>query len=145
MCFVSCTSDTPWPIDFLGKEREFDCFVVNTRDWLSEDHIRILATKLARSSCSWVEVFGFGAEHIHDAIDSEAVNNGRQSKVGEGDPMTSWNDERIEENELALYMLTGGQGYSQWKLILVIGEKDVESRISTVIETESSRLQSPAE
>ena len=135
--FVVSRSNAPWPVELLSQERKYDCFVINMRNSLSEEQIGFVVTKLARSPCLWIETFGFDAERIHDAIDDEAVAIGRQSKVGDGNPMTSWNDESMTENEFASYALTGGQGDSEWKLILIIGEEDAERRISAAIESKA--------
>jgi hypothetical protein len=135
--FSVCKNNKSWPVELQGAERKYDCFVINTNNSLLEDQIRIVATQLARSPCMWVETFGFGAERIHDAIDNEAVAIGRQSKAGDGNPMTSWNDESMNLCEFSSYAWTGGQGDSKWKVIWIIGNEEEASRISAAIESEA--------
>ena len=136
--FLVSRSDLDWQSELLVHECEYDCFVLNTRNWLSVEQIRIVAMKLARSTCMWVEVFGCNSKLIHDAIDEASADIGRQSKIGDGDPMTTWNEKPMTEAEFASYVWTGGQGTSDWKLILVIGEEDAERRLSAAIDSVAS-------
>ena len=64
-----------------------------------------------------MEVFGTGAEQIHDAIDAASVKVGRQFAAGDGALMTTWNRE-VDDDELIQYISTGGQGESTMKLLL---------------------------
>ena len=131
--FVVTRYTTAWTSKFLHKECDYDCFVVNRTVHLPAEDIGVVAATLADRQCKWIEVFGFDAERLHDAIDEAAVAIGRQTKIGDGDPMTSWNDESITESEIAAYVLTGGQGTSDWKLVLVIGDENAERQLSAEI------------
>jgi hypothetical protein len=109
----------------------YDCFVLNRRNTLPKDVAMAIATKLAEPRFEWCEVFGFGAELLHDAVDDVAVVTGRQTEIGAGNPMTTWDAETTELRELLSYILTGGQGTCDWKLVLVIGTEDQVQEIIT--------------
>lgn len=126
-----------WPTDrvseFLSEGHSYDCFVVNRHDHLTVEEIGVVAATLAKSRCNWIEIFGYGAERLHDAVDEAAVVIGRQSKVGDGDPMTTWNEELTADGEIAEYLWTGGQGDSDWKLLMVVGDEDAERQLTAKI------------
>lgn len=67
-----------------------------------------------------MEVFGKESESVHDAIDLASVRVGRQKDVGDGDPMTTWQEESSSA-EIASYIWTGGQGDSARKLLVLVG------------------------
>lgn len=120
--------------DWTGTEdlanNAFDCLVFNTELRLPLVEIDRVAFRLAKSVSDWVEVFGHDAERLHDAIDNAAVAMGRQSRVGDRDPMTSWQDDLMTEREFAAYAWSGGQGTSEYKLILVIGSTDATRQMN---------------
>lgn len=118
----------------------FDCFVVNRSVEMSANNKELIDAIAWRTS-DWVEVFGVNAESIHDAIDEASVSFGRQVD-GEGKPMTSWHDEIATDSDIASYILTGGQGHSPNKLIVVIGSREEEeSLISELHNRRSKQLQ----
>ena len=117
--------------DILALEGTFDCFVLSKSPGLSAPEIQALARTLATGGGQWIEVFGCYAERIHDAIDECAVAIGRQPSAGRGNPMTTWNDEPDDDDEIGSYIWTGGQGSSDRKVVLVIGDKDAEERVRT--------------
>ena len=67
-----------------------------------------------------MEVFGKESESVHDAIDLASVRVGRQKDVGDGDPMTTWQEESSSA-EIASYIWTSGQGDSARKLLVLVG------------------------
>lgn len=101
----------------------FDCFVVNFAE-PPEDAGNALIAAIVRQVGGWVEVFGDQAETIHDAIDSASVSLGRQAVVGEGSPMTTWQEE-TRESDIASYIWTGGQGESLRKVVVLVGQPQV--------------------
>lgn len=117
-----------------GPNCDYDCFIVNLREHLPIEEIALLANLVARTPSGWVEVFGHAAERIHDAIDNAAVAVGRQSKVGDGNPMTTW-DEDDSIAECARWIAMGGQGTNDVKVVVVIGsaadERDLYDNIRT--------------
>jgi hypothetical protein len=121
---------------------DYDCFVLNRHDVLSQDTVLSIAKQLAQPRFEWIEVFGFNAELLHDMIDRAAVTIGRQSMIGNGNPMTAWNEERVELREILSYIVTGGQGACDWKVLLVIGTEsqfqEVVSTLSTLVSTSSA-------
>jgi hypothetical protein len=97
----------------------FDCFVVNYGTLPSEPDNALVAA-IARQVGGWVEVFGWQSEVIHDAIDAASVRLGRQAAAGDGDPMTTWQEE-ARHSEIASYIWTGGQGESARKVAVILG------------------------
>jgi hypothetical protein len=107
----------------------FDCFVVATNKMVDEALLHNCAHELVVHESQWIEVFGEGAELIHDTIDAESVRVGRQAKRGEGNPMTTWFPGVIDPADLASYVVAGGQGTSHSKLLLLIGDGEVVSSL----------------
>ena len=97
----------------------FDCFIVNREKGFDEKNNVLIETIVSRAG-KWIEVFGEAAEEIHDAVDAASVRVGRQRKMGDGDPMTTWQD-NSSDTEVASYLWTGGQGDSSTKVLVVIG------------------------
>ena len=69
----------------------------------------------------WIEAMGEGSELLHDRIDRKSVAIGRQSRVGDGRPMTAWHEDFCDIEAMADYVKLGGQGASENKLVLVVG------------------------
>lgn len=99
----------------------FDCFVINLNESLTDIEMHDIAERLAGPCFEWIEIFGFKAEILHDMIDRAAVISGQQQNVGDGYPMTTWNDEAAILDDTLSYIATGGQGTCDWKILLVIG------------------------
>ena len=97
----------------------FDCVVVNRAEPPSDMQNALIAAIAIRAG-DWVEVFGDRAEVIHDLIDLASVRIGRQSVVGDGNPMTTWHEEP-RDSQIASYIWTGGQGESSRKVVVVVG------------------------
>jgi hypothetical protein len=130
--------------DFSCVDNEagtYDCFVVNFDNALTQDIVLSIAGKLAKPCFQWIEIFGFHAELLHDTIDRAAVASGRQTKIGDGNPMTAWDDGRMELKDTLAYIMTGGQGSCDWKLLLVIGTEgqvqELFSALSTLVSPSS--------
>ena len=105
---------------------DYDCFLVN-RDQVFDGSNSDLIRRIASQKSDWIEVFGYNAEKIHDAIDDASVASERQPAVGYGVPMTSWNDYECEQ-DFVEYVRTGGHGVSNTKLLIFIGTDDEEKR-----------------
>ncbi len=104
---------------------DYDCFLVN-RNQVFDGSNSELIRRIACEKSDWIEVFGYNAEKIHDAIDHASVASVRQPSVGFGVPMTSWNDYECDQ-DLVEYLRTGGHGVSNTKLLIFIGS-DEEKR-----------------
>lgn len=111
------TQDAPREMNSL--ELGFDCFVINRMQGRACDQGDLIDAVAARAG--WVEVFGFDAETIHDAIDNASVRLLRQRAVGDGTPMTAWHEDITQDSAIASYIWTGGQGHAPHKVALVIG------------------------
>jgi hypothetical protein len=105
---------------------DYDCFLVN-RDQTYDGSNSELILEIAAQKSDWVEVFGYNAEAIHDAIDNASVGSKRQAVVGSGVPMTSWNDYESTK-DVVDYIRTGGHGVSDTKLLIFVGT-DEEKQI----------------
>lgn len=103
---------------------DYDCFLVN-RDQTFDGSNSELIQEVASRKSDWIEVFGYHAEAIHDAIDNASVESRRQASVGFGVPMTSWNDFASTEDVVS-YLRTGGHGVSDTKLLIFIGTDNEE-------------------
>ena len=79
--------------------------------------------KLVALNNDWIETLGPGSETLHDHIDQASVDVGRQTAIGDGFPMTGWDEELVRSDEMAEYITRGGHGASEYKLVLVIGSK----------------------
>lgn len=105
----------------------FDCFVISRRSAnIQQDEITQIISLIANSTVDWVEVIGFNAEAIHDAIDLASVGAGRQKAVGDGVPMTAWDSDYHADDAVAKYILTGGFGSYDKKLIFYFGTAEQE-------------------
>jgi len=98
----------------------FDVFVILLGDFDQDQ----AALSLVHAPVGWVEIFGSGAEGFHDLVDATSVSIGRQDRVGEGKPMTTWRDSL---SEIHTYLQTGGQGTCAVKIILLFGN-DTEAK-----------------
>jgi hypothetical protein len=105
--------------EVLSLDPGFDCFIVNRSNEFSGTNRRLMEAIVSRAG-EWIEVFGYAAEAIHDAIDAASVRIGRQSAIGEGDPMTAW-DDTLSDPEIASYVWAGGQGHGSSKVVIVVG------------------------
>jgi hypothetical protein len=54
--------------------------------------------------------------------------------------MTAWHDDIIADAEIATYVLTGGQGHSANKLIVVIGSAEDERVLINAVRQERASL-----
>lgn len=106
---------------------EFDVFLINCRPVFDGINSQLI-NAIAKYTRGWVEVFGFNSERIHDEIDLASVRLGRQPAVGDGIPMTVWNDTQSEVG-IADYIQTGGQGTAEKKLIVIVGSTKDELAI----------------
>lgn len=114
-------------------ECKCDFFLINRKpNAIVEESILIDA--IAIHAEDWVEVFGLDAEAIHDAIDLASVTLMRQHAIGDGNPMTAWHDDIIDELDIAAYILTGGLGHGENKIVLVMGTRKDEDSIIRELE-----------
>lgn len=105
---------------------DYDCFLVN-RDQAFDGSDCKMIQRIASQKSDWIEIFGYNAEKIHDAIDAASVACGRQPSAGFGVPMTSWNDYECDEDVIE-YLQTGGHGASSTKLLIFLGTDDEEKK-----------------
>ncbi len=49
--------------------------------------------ELLTKKCDWVHTTGEDSKYWHDYIDQRSVDLGRQAAVGDGNPMTAWDEE----------------------------------------------------
>jgi len=104
---------------------EFDCFLIN-RSGGGTSSAELVTLAVARCVRGWVEIFGTDAEAIHDAVDQASVRIGRQTSIGDGDPMTAWNSV-MTDDELAKYIATGGQGDCGLKAVVYFADGSEEA------------------
>ncbi len=118
---------------FFGPEADFDCFLVNRLESFSCADSTFIDI-LGGLEADWIEVFGHQSEQIHDAIDLASVKANRQKSVGDGVPMTSWNDNE-RDDAIAERIMCGGLGVSVRKVLIVIGSECDEINLVRAIST----------
>ena len=118
-----CLAALPW-----GDAR-FHCAVL----LCDPDRAKVQTAELVRANLDWIAVAGRGSEDVHDAIDVASVACGRQAAVGNGSPMTSWDEDALTAKQMAEVVSPWyGEG---WVLVLVIGnEADLHSAVAAVRE-----------
>lgn len=79
---------------------EFDCVVCDLLGVEPAEYASVLE-ELCRTRVDWVATCGPLAEAWHDAIDEASVRVGRQSKVGDGSPMSAWHDDATSFEQMA--------------------------------------------
>ncbi len=118
--FWFCSLLDGMPVELPWGDAEFDAFVVLLDDALEDPYLDAVVSWVAAAKTDWVEVFGAGAEAIHDRVDASAAEAGRQEKVGDGQPMTAWWEGFGEEG--VEHLVSGGHGASEHKLVVWLGE-----------------------
>jgi hypothetical protein len=109
----------PW------REDPCDAFVViRNPDLLTQRVIEQISAELTLMRTEWIETLGPKAELLHDCIDAASVSIGRQTKVGDGDPMTSWHKDLLNLSDVGDYLKLGGLGASNFKIIIVLGSDE---------------------
>jgi hypothetical protein len=100
----------------------FDCVIIVLEDSLLQKNIEDICNSVVVANTDWVQTTGARAEWLHDQVDIASVKVGRQRQVGDGSPMTAWDEEALKPMEMAevLYTSLGGVEYV---LALVIGNK----------------------
>ncbi len=88
---------------------------------LASSDINALALEIARGRNEWVQTLGAQSEAIHDAVDKASVDLGRQSAVGDGNPMTSWHDDKLTVADMVDSVIRGSMGASDYLVALFIG------------------------
>jgi hypothetical protein len=106
----------PWLLE------EFDAIVLVTDETiLTPELAQTIADRLVNLNNDWIEVLGKKSEFLHDLIDEASVAAGRQGYVGEGLPMTGWDDEATPTSMLAT-VERGGHGGNNYKLIVIVAD-----------------------
>jgi hypothetical protein len=121
---VAGTDDDEW-----GDAR-FDCSVFLFKPDRAEFLTAELSAELVRANVEWVEVAGIGSEAVHEAIDAASVACGRQAAVGDGSPMTTWNEESRSPKQMADDVFLGAE---DWLLVLAVGNNaDLHAAVAAV-------------
>lgn len=116
-----CLKKMPW-----GRRR-FDCGVFvfpSAPDALVEQCIR----EVVRKNNDWVVTFGAGAMRWHDLADQVSVEIGRQKEVGDGIPMTTWNDDAHRLNQVQLAACHGAEPF----LLILVGGTTSQAMARTI-------------
>ncbi len=122
--------EVPGSADF--KQYAADYFVINTLPEISRD-IKLVVDILASKQESWIEVFGSICKGIHDLIDKMSVEQHGDEFEGAGKPMTAWYEDRSFDEKLASYLLTGGQGSFDDKIIVFIGDRGLGNQFLDIV------------
>lgn len=121
-----CFAHLPW-----GDE-PYDCGVLTFDANSLSHHSAALCEFLVDSNTSWISTAGREAQRLHDEIDVTSVARGRQKFVGDGSPMTAWDDEATDASVMVEYVLILGDGHEN-VLVIVVGSDDdyglIESEI----------------
>jgi hypothetical protein len=118
--------------DLAQVPGECDAFIVVVdAELLSEDSERRIAAQIVQLDVDWVETIGPRCEHLHDLIDAASVSAGRQEKIGDGNPMTAWHENLTDLNKVLSYVRTGGLGFAETKIVVVIGSEQITEDIAS--------------
>ena len=119
---VPSRGQLPW------GDQTCDAFIaILEPELLTDRFAQELSLGLVGLQTDWIEAMGGKSEFLHDCIDGASVQVGRQMRVGEGNPMTAWHDEFSDIESMINYIRIGGQGASDFKLILLIGSERSQS------------------
>lgn len=110
-----CLAQLPWDAE------PFDCVVCLHDSPMNHGELDRLSLALAATHTDWIQIVGKNSEVLHDAVDEASVAIGRQSAVGDGQPMTSWHDDATTPDEMAEVARLCFGGHDQ-VLVLVVGE-----------------------
>jgi hypothetical protein len=131
---VPAREQLPW------REEECDAFIaILDPEGLTDEKAREACLGLIRLRTDWIETMGNRAEFFHDLIDNTSVAIGRQSRIGDGDPMTAWHDHFPGLAEMIDYVKLGGHGASENKLIVVIGPDFAAALFAERLRAENSK------
>ena len=123
-----CLADPAW------GEEQFDCYVLNLGGAIAGQDMQAIAREVTEARTDWVHTAGKGCELLHDAIDRMSVSIGRQAQVGEGSPMTSWDEEETTIEKMADLVLEAELGGNTYHLVaLFVGPEDLFEEALTAI------------
>jgi len=122
--YCICRGQVPTTYQLPWGDEECDAFVAILDPQMLN---AVLAAQLAKGlvdlDTDWVETMGKKSEYLHDTVDLASVAAGRQTKVGDGSPMTVWDDDMTDFEAMVDYVQLGGQGAFDNKLVIVVGPK----------------------
>jgi hypothetical protein len=127
--FPASTDPSLW----FSRNEGLDAFLVVLDESYMPQEVERLLVDLVVCDTDWVETFGPGSEHLHDLVDRASVLVGRQSAVGDGSPMTAWHEDLVDCADIVAYVIQGGHGHCDVKLVLIVGsEEQVKDFIAEV-------------
>jgi hypothetical protein len=106
--------------EFPWGDAPFECVLVDAAHGRARDLATEFARQIVRCNVEWVATTGRDAEFIHDLVDEASVEAGRQERVGDGSPMTSWHDEATTLEQIA-DVAVPGLGACAFVLCVVVG------------------------
>jgi hypothetical protein len=109
-------SGLPWRNDAFDVS-----MLIFDKSLLSSHVVMTIIEDLVSRNTDWFSIHGIGAEQLHDDIDLIAVRLGRQKKVGEGSPMTAWDEEIVCAENIAEDLITGDCGGCDYKVVVILG------------------------
>ncbi len=116
------TDVVPRPDELPWGSEECDAFVAILDPQLLTGQLATdLSLRIVGLTVDWVETMGEKAESLHDSIDNASVLIGRQKRVGDGIPMTAWHQDLSHVDQMRDYLVLGGHGGTENKLVVVIG------------------------
>jgi hypothetical protein len=118
-----CLDSLPW------RDESFDCAVCSCDADLTRQHSDEIAAILVAANTEWITTTGRDAEWLHDLIDRASVHHGRQHAVGDGSPMTAWDEDAITFDQMAEAAYHGTHGSTDQTLALVVGPADDVGRL----------------
>ena len=121
-----CCACFPW-----GDE-PFDCTVLTFDASSLRDQSVALCEFLVNANTGWINTAGQAAQWLHDEIDVASVARGRQESVGDGSPMTAWDDESSDPPQMVESALMLGDGNDN-VLVIIIGSDADHALVETTI------------
>jgi hypothetical protein len=106
----------PW-----GNEAFDIILLVNDASLVSDALVHSVIEQLVLQDTGWFQVLGTGSETLHDVIDLTSVRLGRQKAIGDGSPMTSWDDDITTYEKMSEYAHNCLGGNNN-KLVVILGD-----------------------
>ena len=110
-----CLDSLPW------RDEPFDCAVCACDADQTRRHGDEIAALLVAANTDWITTTGRDAEWLHDLVDNASVQHGRQHAVGDGSPMTAWDEDAIAFDQMAEAAYYSSHGNTDQTLALVVG------------------------
>ena len=127
-----CLSSLPW-----GNE-QFDVIILDCLDETDANLVDQICGDVVCANTDWVKTTGARAQAWHDALDEMSVRVGRQIRVGDGLPMTSWHDDVRSVSEMADLVVHSALGGCDHLVVVVLANYSQYAMVRAAIKAETA-------